>query len=388
MLLSDALEVAVGLTFVFLLMSLVMTALAETLETILKRRGAALYAGVVELLDARGASGQALGDAPKQTVKALYDHSLIHTLYRGEFDQAWKKRQLPSYIPASSFALALMDQVLAGRLDAADSIASVPGTGVTTERLLLAAERIKSDRLRDAVLLAVQLGRGDIEATQKHIEAWFDSAMDRVSGWYRRRTQVLTFWIGLALSVALNVNALTIADALSENAALRRAVAEDAATYTAAARASSEDGGLRSDAETSAVDTIRSLGLPIGWSSTSVEALTRPNSGPLPPLGWLQITAGYLITALAITLGAPFWFDVLNKLIVVRATVKPHEKSPEEDSEDRQTGKGNATLIVQRKAPPVETSPVRDDADSVLDNIDPAERPREDDDSVNRAGAA
>ncbi len=49
----------------------------------------------------------------------------------------------------------------------------------------------------------------------------------------------------------------------------------------------------------------------------------------------LMLLAGYLITALAIMLGAPFWFDVLNKFMVVRATVKPKEKSPDEASEDR-----------------------------------------------------
>jgi hypothetical protein len=52
----------------------------------------------------------------------------------------------------------------------------------------------------------------------------------------------------------------------------------------------------------------------------------------LPLLGWL-LTAG------AISLGAPFWFDLLNKFMVIRSTVKPHEKSLEEGSEDRQQGR-------------------------------------------------
>ena len=41
--------------------------------------------------------------------------------------------------------------------------------------------------------------------------------------------------------------------------------------------------------------------------------------------------------AFAISLGAPFWFDMLNKFMVVRSTVKPHEKSSEETSGDRQS---------------------------------------------------
>ncbi len=46
--------------------------------------------------------------------------------------------------------------------------------------------------------------------------------------------------------------------------------------------------------------------------------------------------AGWAITAFAVSLGAPFWFDILNKFMVVRSTVKPAEKSPPEASKDPQ----------------------------------------------------
>lgn len=59
---------------------------------------------------------------------------------------------------------------------------------------------------------------------------------------------------------------------------------------------------------------------------------------------------GWLATALAATLGAPFWFDVLNRIMVIRSTVKPHQKSPEEASEDRQAPAG--TTAAQTPAAP------------------------------------
>jgi hypothetical protein len=43
---------------------------------------------------------------------------------------------------------------------------------------------------------------------------------------------------------------------------------------------------------------------------------------------------GWLISALAISLGAPFWFDTLNRIMVIRSTIKPHEKSREQESKD------------------------------------------------------
>ena len=44
---------------------------------------------------------------------------------------------------------------------------------------------------------------------------------------------------------------------------------------------------------------------------------------------------GIIFTALAVSQGAPFWFDLLNKFIVIRSTIKPHEKSPEQPSKDK-----------------------------------------------------
>jgi hypothetical protein len=68
-------------------------------------------------------------------------------------------------------------------------------------------------------------------------------------------------------------------------------------------------------------------------------------------LDWLGRLPGWLLTALAITLGAPFWFDLLNKIMVIRSTVKPHEKSPEESSEDRQRGPRTAAGPAPAPAP-------------------------------------
>ena len=50
--------------------------------------------------------------------------------------------------------------------------------------------------------------------------------------------------------------------------------------------------------------------------------------------GWPIKLLGWIITILAASLGAPFWFDMLNKIMVVRNTIKPQEKSKDEKSKD------------------------------------------------------
>jgi hypothetical protein len=68
------------------------------------------------------------------------------------------------------------------------------------------------------------------------------------------------------------------------------------------------------------------LSLPVGWDRKD------PRTVPADFWGWLRKVGGWLLTAFAVSLGAPFWFDLLSRFMVVRATVKPHEKSPEEAS--------------------------------------------------------
>ena len=65
--------------------------------------------------------------------------------------------------------------------------------------------------LRTSVYAAVDHAQGDCEQARRNIEDWYDSAMDRVAGWYKKRTQFILFAIGLVLAVALNVDTITIA---------------------------------------------------------------------------------------------------------------------------------------------------------------------------------
>lgn len=171
--------------------------------------------------------------------------------------------------------------------------------------------------------------------------------MDRVSGLYKRSTQWVIFWIGLLAAVALNINTITIADYLYHNDAAR-------AVIVARAETAAQDTAFLSRNYSAARSELDSLSLPIGW--------TKGWGAPRPDYKvdannfeiWNHILApvlGWLITAFAATMGAPFWFDILNKVMVIRSTVKPHEKSPEEASEDRQSPRQPMAPVVGGIAP-------------------------------------
>jgi hypothetical protein len=175
--------------------------------------------------------------------------------------------------------------------------------------------------------LAEQSG-DDVNVLRENIEIWFNGAMDRVSGHYKRRTQWVIFALGFMLTIFLNVNTITIARRLSTDATLRSVIVAQAEGYA------SRGDALEADYDRNR-EELTQLGLPIGWQSgidfinPLGEKFNAWDHVVLPMLGWL-------LTAAAISLGAPFWFDLLNKFMVIRSTVKPHEKSLEEGSEDRQ----------------------------------------------------
>ena len=290
---SNILDIAIGVVFLFLLLSLICSAANELLEGILKNRASDLEQGIVELLG---------DDSKRQFVTRLYNHGLINSLYRGTYIGA-KTKELPSYIPARNFALALISII--GNSDAA----TLPGN-------------VKSalDAFRKTAV-------NDIQELQLSIEDWYNSAMDRVSGWYKRRTQIIIFCMGIVLAVVLNADCVDFARQLSKDATLRQSVV---AMAEAAAKNDPSTPGQNKpeDRIRSEIGTLNAIGLPIGWN----ESYEHSFSGGVKAAHDHAI--GWILTALAVSLGAPFWFDALNKLMVVRSTVKPHEKSREETSKD------------------------------------------------------
>ena len=338
---TSIIEVAIGLVFVYLLMSLICSAVNEMIESFLKNRAKDLERGISELFN--GVAGDGL-------VAEFYNHPLIKGLFRGEYGQGTqrparaldqlKSTNLPSYIPARNFAYAIIDIVLH------------PATGVRAQALPVSMDAIRpalrknfgeSPVGRALRTLAEQAG-DDVNALRENVETWFNGSMDRVSGTYKRRTQRIIFALGFILTVLLNINTITIARRLSTDATMRSVIVAQAEGF--ASRPDALNTNLKQNKQ-----ELEGLGLPLGWQNgiDFINPLYNENFNwwdhtLLPILGWL-------LTAAAISLGAPFWFDLLNKFMVIRATVKPHEKSLEEGSEDRQAPENKVLITAAGNSP-------------------------------------
>lgn len=316
---STLLDVAVGMIFVFLLVSLLSSAAIELIEAWLKKRATCLEWAI------RGLLSPGSGVKKDDLVAKVYDHPLIRGLYRGTYSDyvkaerppTWWRRlvalfrkgpSLPSYIPARNFALALMD------------------TAVESNDLV-------TEPARRALLALMDAAGDDVAKARDNIEDWFNTAMDRMSGRFKRRAQVLIMIVGFLLAVALNIDSIVIAKRLSTDKPLRDALvaAAQVRAHTAtppansASTTSTPSAGAKSSFDES-LDEIKKLGLPIGWDHEDPQIAPCLLGTTASPEDWRRKLLGWLITALAASFGAPFWFDMLNKFIVVRSTFKPREE--------------------------------------------------------------
>jgi len=304
---SAMLDVAIGMIFVFLLLCLICSAFNELLETFLKKRSKDLEQGIIGLL------GDKTG-----LVDKLYNHGLIFSLYRGTYAEAQKNKTLPSYIPSANFAKAL------------SAILASDNAPLSMDAIKSTIAAIPNAQVKSALTTLANDAAGDLAKFRTSLEDWFNSAMDRVSGWYKRRTHVILFFVGIAIAIALNVNSISLAQDLWSNGAMRDALVGAAQGYldknpapASQTETSSSDKNLSDlgKALNADVATLKNTKIPIGWSEDVRNNLLRDyRFASMAILGWL-------LTACAASLGAPFWFDLLNKIAFVRSSIKPGEKS-------------------------------------------------------------
>ena len=282
---SGAIDVAIGLVFVFALLSLICSSLTEMVSQLLRWRATTLEKGVRSLIDDQG------------TRDLFYDHPLIRSLGK-ETEPGVNKH--PAYIPTRLFAFVLLDV-----------LAPLPA-----EQRSANDDRQVAGDVRRALTTLTGLNDATLEAQRKNVELWFDDVMDRVSGWYKRKAQWTLLVFAVLVTCATNVDCINLATTLWQSPALRTALAESAASYQPGAQADPEQKETLDELR-ARLDKLSAQGLPLGWAGDKV--LSSPE-----PKQWLTKLAGLLLTALAVSLGAPFWFDLLSKFVNIRgAGVKP-----------------------------------------------------------------
>jgi hypothetical protein len=387
---SGVIGVAIGLILVYFLLSLLCSGVNEAMEAFLRRRSKFLEGGIVDLLGL---------DLKRQLYEHPLLETLYPQKGMPATDEAVPRadRKKPSYIPPKVFSQALLAIVTEGsarlteEIDAQTDLLPVDSsTGfvegyvvqIQTERMEVTAveetaltvvrgvggttaaehasgarltrfregipqaaalvtelrasvDRLPSGKLREVLGGTLTRAGADLDRWREGIEAWFDDKMDRVSGWYGRRTRWWIFIYGILIVLVLNADTALIARTLWGDATLRDAIVAQAQPVAAA-------GGTQEDCEdpgpacvAQQLENLKALDLPLGWPDLQVgdwdqsayqDEARVPHDGPEVVLKIL----GLVVTAAALTLGAPFWFDLLNKITNFRVSGPPPKRSTDE----------------------------------------------------------
>jgi hypothetical protein len=466
---SNILEVAIGIIFVYLLLSLICTALNEGIASLIDKRGRNLMGGIKNLLNDPEFTGLA---------QQVYNHGLIGGISQYASNPN-KVTRLPSYMSGQNFSLALLDilgarGVIAGKYgdllanaESADdayekalqAATATPGNPQLAEaanqakaareqvraameniadqakagydkamhsaksapedaslatvatqakntfdminaaikmldarraaiasaknpreaRLLLTAgttlkealafartfaaqspdplgniqeglKRLPEGDTKETLLVLIDKTRREVaavehqsEAFRRNLEGWFNNAMERVGGWYKRWTQRVLLFLATAVVVISNADTVMLIQRLSKDNVLRAslvAAAQDAVKAQPALESPAPpmEGAASQPAQSPPIDaknntpglravlkTAESIKLPVGWSFNPSDA----GYFRIPELSWdyagwaFYKLFGLLVSILAVSMGAPFWFDTLSKFVNLRSAGTP-----------------------------------------------------------------
>lgn len=192
------------------------------------------------------------------------------------------------------------------------------------------------EAVRASLFPLIDAAEGNADAAQHNIEAWFNDAMQRLSGWYKRRTQWVIVGLGALVAIVFNADTFGMANALWRNDAQHTVAIAVAERQIEQGMPS--NGAIDAQGGQEILDRIAALQIPFGYS-----AVSRTTGQPLSWFSeewWKEnlgndagavVTRvlGWAVTAVAISFGAPFWFDLLNKLINLRNTGTPPPSPPQ-----------------------------------------------------------
>ena len=248
-----------------------------------------------------------------------------------------QRRGLPSYIPARSIAEAIIGLVVPDQ------------AGHTTmDNIQAGIDELPAscDALKASLSVLAKDAGSDVTRFRTSVESWYDDHMDRVSGWYKRYVARITLAVGAILILLLNINTITIGRALYSDSAVRSAVSTAAAQGAKSCAASTSDSNEQArtaTAPTSPATCLTKLegqlssaaqaGLPLGWGTVADCAkpahcdllerhgIVSRHGGSTWQL--LLVLLGFLLTIVALTPGAQFWFGLVTRLGSLRSTGPP-----------------------------------------------------------------
>lgn len=298
------LDLVIGLIFIYFLIGLFCSTIQELISNMLDIRAKDLEGWLKDTF-----KEDDLG-------KKLLGHKLI--------DGLTAKGKRASYIPSDVFSHSLLDLI------------SKSDTGVYTAESLsktVLTSNLPED-LKRKITQSISEANGDIQKVRKDLETWFNQSMERISGTYKKFAQKMLLIISLLVAGLLNVDSIAIIQYLHTHPEKAAAIADHVSNVVKEAEAQNQkpDSLTTGEKINTNIKDLKKLKseldktqIPIGWKYDKVKDNQNER------WDWVTKIIGLLMTAMAGVVGAPFWFDMLNKLVNLRSGGKRISTTPDED---------------------------------------------------------
>jgi len=373
---STILDVGIGLVIVYFIGALLVSGIQETIASIMQWRSKHLKESILQMMLDKLENPENPSpseefsknfDKAKNLQEAIYKNSLIQSMNHISHQFAKDKTNSnPSYLEAETFATALIE-VLKNDLNdlelknALVNLLREPEEVEPSQLIWQVKEKIENSEkipsslkstlcsLADRAIIKAKQGENKLLVFQQEIEAWFNRSMERASGVYKRNTQVVCFLLGLVIAIGLNIDSLDIYQRLIKDTTLRSTLVDGGQTMVSdyinkhnkklespqvavPSQQPPQPDQQLSDTKESFADYVNQFEgdtLPITPINERYENLIecpndkKPCKSEEKTLNFKKILVallGWGITTLAIYMGAPFWFDLLSKLVNIRST--------------------------------------------------------------------
>lgn len=310
--LPTIIETAFSVVTVIIILSIITSAAYELLGRYTRGRSKLL----------RKAIDQALGDPAlqKNYAELFYNHPQIKSLKRTTL-------QMPSYISPDIFANSLIDVVIE-EFETENLEIDKDSREYSLPQKIKDAGKLERFNWSVANLGYSELGRflksmsgdkDDLESVKENVVKWYSGYMDRVSGWYKRLSQKRLFILGFIVALALNVNLITITKEIYNKSEIRKDLVLIGSALQLEENYSDFSSGDLVNVLKDNYQLLDKAGISLGWRQLSTMK-TLDSKEKVKAL--ILMFFGWVICAVAVTRGAPFWFGVLSSIGNLRSTGK------------------------------------------------------------------
>lgn len=374
---SVVLDVVIGLVFIYLLYSLLVTTIQEIIASHFAFRSKILERAIFRMLEDENKFKSRVksffylfkktgnGGEPKSVSSGFYKHPLIKFLGDNKPDSK------PAYITKETFSKVMVDLLRGDQVKPGDDVRTLIQKALDEKKISWGVANIPEQTLSYIKSIWAD-SEGNIEIFKKLLEGWFAETMERATGWYKKHTQMILLLNGLVIAIVFNVDTIKIINKLEKDPKLREQIVMQAdafakvhpdldkqllqqkienekfmSQYTKEELKSNDslqtkiqedslnlakykDIQARRDTLLQRADLIMkrdisnvNYALGIGWKTAVCK--------PFDLKCFIMSFVGWFITALALSLGAPFWFDLLNKFMKLRNSVISNTSKDKQD---------------------------------------------------------